>query len=171
MATSTATAYKGEATDPAVNALTTIGIHVAYAIETTKGERPTSKGDYTELFGITSTPDFNVSPNTGEATPLSETTSVRKVELLKDYGDTQEFGLLSNDEYTDAWDKMATEATTAQATGLSCWIAIEHPEKSKVQFIRCTPLETSYGESSANSVWESKGIIVPNGGATKAKWA
>lgn len=164
------TGYKGDKKDPGIEALTTIGVHVSYAIEATKGERPTAKADYTELFGITSTPNLNVSPNTGDATPLSETSSVRKVALLKDYGDTLEFKMLSNDEYTDAWDEAAKAAQTGLADGKNCWFAIEHPKKKKVQFFKATPLEIDFGEMAVNSVWETSGFVTPNGGSTKAAW-
>ena len=51
--------------------LSTAGIHLYYAVEKTKGTRPTLKSDYKDLLGVKSTPDLNPAPDTLETTTLN----------------------------------------------------------------------------------------------------
>ena len=53
--------------------LSTAGIHLYYAVEKTKGTRPTLKSDYKDLLGVKSTPDLNPAPDTLETTTLNDT--------------------------------------------------------------------------------------------------
>ena len=46
--------------------LSTIGVKISYAVETTAGVRPTT--GYNIIHGLYSTPDFNAAPNTADAT-------------------------------------------------------------------------------------------------------
>ena len=50
--------------------LSTAGVYLAYAVEETKGTRPTS--GYTKLTGAKTTPSLNPSPETLETTTLDE---------------------------------------------------------------------------------------------------
>jgi hypothetical protein len=54
------------------NYLSTIGVHLYYAVESTKGTRPTAKSAYTELVGIKSIPSMNPAPDTLDTTTLNE---------------------------------------------------------------------------------------------------
>ena len=51
--------------------LSTAGIHLYYAVETTKGTRPTKKSNYTDLTGVKTTPDLNQAQDTLETTTLN----------------------------------------------------------------------------------------------------
>ena len=50
--------------------LSTAGIHLKYAVEATKGTRPTT--GYTDLPGVKTIPNMNPSPDTLETTDLNE---------------------------------------------------------------------------------------------------
>ena len=69
--------------------LSTAGIKLKYAVETTKGTRPTS--GYTALTGAKSTPSLNPSPDTLETTTLDELEYKTYIDGLKDLGGALEF--------------------------------------------------------------------------------
>ena len=65
-------------------ALSTAGVTVGYAVETTAGTRPTS--GYTAIPDIKSTPELNPEPEAHEATDLEETEYKFYVAGLKAHG-------------------------------------------------------------------------------------
>ena len=69
--------------------LSTAGVQLLYAVEATKGTRPTS--GYTRIKGIKSTPSLNPSPETLETTTLDETEYKTYIDGLKDLGGALEF--------------------------------------------------------------------------------
>ena len=58
--------------------LSTAGIHLYYAVESTKGTRPTAKSVYTDLVGVKSIPSMNPAPETLETTDLNQTDRMEK---------------------------------------------------------------------------------------------
>ena len=66
------------------NEISTAGITVKYAVETTSGTRPTT--GYTSIPNIKNIPEFNPQPSALDVTDLSDTTWKRYIAGLKDPG-------------------------------------------------------------------------------------
>ena len=79
--------------------LSTAGVTLKYAVETTAGTRPIT--GYTKFSGLKSTPSLNPQPEAIDATTLDETEYKVYVEGLKDLGGSLEFGFNMTQELVD----------------------------------------------------------------------
>lgn len=147
-------------------ALSTIGVQIGYAFESTAGTRPTT--GYKRIYDLKSTPDFNVAPNTEDMTTFDDTTSTRYVELLKDYGDTLEFEANLTNELITTWNEICEEATTAAASDLVMWIEVIHPDLDNAFFLSCMPVDLGLPSMEANSGATTTVYVIPQGGS---EWA
>lgn len=144
-------------------ALSTIGVKIGYAFESTAGTRPTA--GYTSIHDLKSTPDFNVAPNTEDMTTFDDTASTRKVELLKDFGDTLEFNANLTNELITTWSTICSEADTAAEDDCVMWLEIIHPDLDKAFFLSCMPVELGLPAMEANTGASTSVFVVPQGGA------
>lgn len=146
----------------AVN-LSTAGIYVAYAVETTAGSRPTT--GYTRLTGAKTTPSFNPSPETLETTTLDETEWKTYIDGLKDIGGALEFTFNLTQELFDQWDALMTAYRTGIASDpkLRTWFEIVIPGLNDALFFPGNPSEMGLPETSVSSVLEITNYITPVG--------
>ena len=86
--------------------LSTAGIQLLYAVETTAGTRPTT--GYTRIYGAKTTPSLNPSPETLETTTLDETEYKTYIDGLKDLGGALEFTFNLTQDLIDSWDALMT---------------------------------------------------------------
>ena len=93
--------------------LSTAGVQLLYAVEETKGTRPTS--GYTRIYGIKSTPSLNPAPETIETTTLDELEYKTYVDGLKDLGGALEFTFNLTEELIEKWDALMTAYEAAKA--------------------------------------------------------
>ena len=143
--------------------LTTAGIKVKYAFESSQGVKPTS--GFTAIPGIKSIPEFGGEPNALDCTPLDETVSHRYVMGLRDPGGV--IGLTVNDYTTfrTAWSTMLTGLATAKGSGLAMWIEYAYPAGSGLDSFYFTADATDilYGGADVDEVLENVAYIVPTG--------
>lgn len=144
-------------------ALSTIGVKIGYAFEATAGTRPAA--GYKAIHDLKSTPDFNVAPNTEDMTTFDDTVSTRKVELLKDFGDTLEFEANLTNELINTWNDICEQATTAAADDKVMWIEIIHPDLENAFFMSCMPVDLGLPAMEANAGATTTVYVVPQGGA------
>ena len=88
--------------------LSTAGIQLLYAVETTAGTRPTTASAYTRIKGVKSTPSLNPAPDTLETTTLDETEYKTYIDGLKDLGGSLEFTFNLTEELIDDWETLIT---------------------------------------------------------------
>lgn len=143
--------------------LSTAGIYVAYAKETTAGVRPTT--GYTRLTGAKSTPSFNPAPETLETTTLDETEWKTYIDGLKDMGGALEFTFNLTQNLIDEWDVLMTTYDTARnsSPALRIWFEIVIPGLTKALFFPGNPSEMGLPETSVSSVLEATNYITPVG--------
>lgn len=146
----------------AVN-LSTAGIYIAYAKETTAGSRPTT--GYTRITGAKSTPSFNPAPETLETTTLDETEYKTYIDGLKDLGGALEFTFNMTQELIDQWSALMTsyEAGINSTPKLRTWFEIVIPGLDKALFFPGNPSEMGLPETSVSSVLEATNYITPVG--------
>lgn len=139
-------------------ALTSIGIKISYATETTKGTRPTA--GYKVLPDLKSIPDFNPQPNTADATTFDNLEYTSYVKLLKDIGGALEFNANLTQDLYDAWSVMIT-ANNNLTDGKQMWYCVDIPNFDKSIFFTGDPSEMGIPSAEANSLLETSVYIVP----------
>lgn len=140
--------------------LSTLGMTVQYAVETTPGTRPTT--GYKKIPEIKSIPSFNPTPNTLDSTTLEETEYMTYVAGLKDLGGALEFGANLTEGLITAWETLMTAYEDAVEAGNAVWFAIVHPKLAKATYFVGTPSPLGINEASVNAILETTLYITPN---------
>ena len=153
--------------DTAIN-LSTAGIHLYYAVESTAGTRPLDKASYTDLVGVKSTPSLNPAPETLETTTLNETEYKTYVDGLKDLGGALEFTFNLTQELTEAWDELMQAYETAKEANKRIWFVIVVPGLTDAFYFPGNPSAMGLPETSVNAVLEITNYITPTGAPVKA---
>ena len=148
--------------------LSTAGIHLYYAVEKTKGTRPTAKADYKDLLGVKSTPDLNPAPDTLETTTLNETEWKTYIDGLKDMGGALEFTFNLTQELVGLWDELMEAYEAAKATGLATWFLIDIPGLTEGFFFPGNPSSMGLPAAEVSSVLEITNRITPTGAPQRA---
>lgn len=142
-------------------ALTTAGVTFGYAVETSKGVRPTT--GYKLVPDILSTPDFNVSPEILDTTKLSETKNKTGTPGLTDYGGAVEFEALHTTELMEVWDELIEAYEAAKAEDKSVWFEIIHPDLPKSECFTGIPSKMGLGAMAVNEVLKTKLYVAITG--------
>lgn len=148
--------------------LSTIGVHLKYAVEATAGTRPTAASAYTDLVGIKSIPSLNPTPDNLETTTLNETEYKTYIPGLKDLGGALPFTFNLSQALKDAWDALVTADTAARAAGKRTWFLIEVPGLTEGLYFPGQPSGMGLPELGVNEVAEVENSITPIGEPT---WA
>ena len=143
--------------------LSTIGVHLYYAVESTAGTRPTAKSAYTELVGVKGIPSLNPTPDNLETTTLNETEYKTYIPGLKDLGGSLEFTFNMSQDLKTTWDALITADTTARAANKATWFYIEVPGLTEGLYFAGQPSPMGMPEMSVNSVLEVANSITATG--------
>ena len=139
--------------------LSTAGVTVQYAMETSAGTRPTT--GYTPLTGITAIPDLNPEPGSLETTTLDETEWRTYIPGLKDPGGALAFSANNTEQFQTDWATMVEEADEGKATNLAMWYAIVVPGLTKAFFFAGTPSPLGLSAVEVDSVLTVDGYVTP----------
>lgn len=145
--------------------LSTAGIQLLYAVETTAGTRPTT--GYTRIYGAKTTPSLNPSPETLETTTLDETEYKTYIDGLKDLGGALEFTFNLTQDLIDSWDALMTAYETAKAANKATWFTIVVPGLSESFYFTGNPSNMGLPETSVSSVLEITNYITPTNAPEK----
>ena len=148
--------------------LSTAGIHLYYAVEKTKGTRPTAKADYEDLLGVKSTPDLNPAPDTLETTTLNETEWKTYIDGLKDMGGALEFTFNLTEELIEIWEELMEAYEAGKATGLSTWFLIDIPGLTEGFYFPGNPSSMGLPGAEVSNVLEITNRITPTGAPQRA---
>lgn len=141
--------------------VSTAGMYLAYAVETTAGTRPTS--GYLTVPEVKSMPSFNVSPNTIDSTTLLETEYTTSVMGLKDIGSSPlEFGANLTDDLDTFWDTLCDAYDTAIADGKAVWFVVAHPKLAKATYWTGQPSRIGINEASVGAMAETTLYVTPS---------
>ena len=142
-------------------ALSTIGIKVSYAVETTAGQRPTA--GYKHIPDLKSIPSINPAPNTADATTFDNLEYTSYVQLLKDIGGALEISANFTQELFEVWDGMVDAYEAGIKDGKETWICFDIPGFEKSAFVTVQPARMGIPEASANALLETTVFITPTG--------
>ena len=142
--------------------LSTIGMSVGYAAESTAGTRPTT--GYTVIPEVKSIPAIGSDVNAIQSTPLSEAfhTYVQGVK-----GGDGAIGLTVNDcpTFRTAWTTLTSAYATAAAAGKAIWFEIQFPQGAGAMqsaYFTGKPCDLGFGGASVDAVLENTATILPS---------
>ena len=148
--------------------LSTAGIHLYYAVESTAGTRPTAKSAYTDLVGVKSIPSMNPAPDTLETTDLNQTEYKTYIDGLKDLGGSLEFTFNLTQELVTMWNTLMEAYEAAKATGKATWFLIDIPGLTNGLYFTGNPSSMGIPEAGVNAVLEITNYITPTGAPVNA---
>lgn len=138
----------------------TLGINVYYAWQSTAGVRPTT--GYTLLSDeITEIPEYDTAPEGLDATPLSETVSVRRIPGLKDNGDDFSLTVNMSQALITSWATIISSAATNIPLGKYLELMIVVPNYTDAYFLSGTPVDLGFAGASVNEVFTGALHITP----------
>ena len=140
-------------------AISTAGVTFGYAVETSKGVRPTT--GYIIIPDVKEIPEMNPEPETLETTPLSETEFKTYIEGLKDLGGALSFLANFTEELEEVWSELVEAYKTAIASGLATWFEVKHPKLEKSVFFTGQPSAMGLPGMGVNAVLETNLYITP----------
>lgn len=140
-------------------AISTAGVTFGYAVETSKGTRPTS--GYEVIPDIKEIPEMNPEPETIETTVLSETEFKTYIEGLKDLGGALSFLANYTTELETVWAELVEAYKTAYASGLSVWFEVKHPKLDKSVYFTGQPSAMGLPAMAVGNVLETNLYITP----------
>lgn len=145
------------------NAVSTAGMLVKYAAETTAGTRPTT--GYTLLPGVKAIPELFNDPNMLDSTPLSAEKNKTYIPGLNDSGGSIAFTVNDHKAFRDAWDACLAAYDTAAQSNLGFWFEIVYQEGSELDsfYFPGQPLPLGFGGADVDSVLENNANIAPQG--------
>lgn len=135
--------------------VTTAGMCLCWATESTAGTRPTS--GFVKIPEIKSVPSFNNQPDTVESTTLEETEYRTYETGLKSLDGSLGFTANLTDDLETAWNTLITAHDTAAAASpaKATWFAIVHPKLAKATFWKGTPAPIGMDEAGVAAMAET----------------
>ncbi len=140
-------------------AISTAGVTFGYAVETTKGTRPTT--GYSVIPDIKEIPEMNPEPETLETTVLSETEFKTYIEGLKDLGGALSFLANYTTELEGVWADLVAAYKEASEEDKSVWFEVKHPKLDKSVFFTGQPSAMGLPAMAVGNVLETNLYITP----------
>lgn len=140
-------------------AISTAGVTFGYAVESSKGVRPTT--GYTLIPDVKEIPEMNPEPETLETTDLSQTEFKTYIEGLKDLGGALSFLANYTSELEEVWAELVEAYKTAIEEEKATWFEIKHPKLDKSVFFTGQPSAMGLPAMSVGSVLETNLFITP----------
>lgn len=141
--------------------LSTAGILVKWAVETTAGTKPST--GFVELVGVKSISEYNPEPNMLDKTPLKETKAHSYIPGLWDAGGAQQLTVNDYDDFRTSYGGLYTAYETAAAAGKALWIEYEIPNMSGDNgfFFTAIPSPLGFGGAEVDAVLENVVYLTP----------
>jgi len=141
------------------NELSTAGIQIGYAVETTAGTRPST---FTAIPNVKTIGDMNPEPSTYEVTDLSDTEWKRYIGALKDIGGSVSLTVNITQAFITAWEGIVTAATTGIASNKACWFQVTVPNVTEKFYFAGMPASLGLPQIETDAVFEGDVYITPN---------
>ena len=143
-----------------MNEISTIGLTLKWAVETTAGTRPTT--GYTKLNGLKSLPATGDAPNNLQVTDLDDSFH-RYIPGVQDSGGAKSFTFNDTADNRTGWNAMVTAYQTAIASGKALWIEETFTGTGMDSFYYAgIPSEWTVNDRGVDEVVEATGYITVN---------
>lgn len=141
--------------------LSTAGMKVAYAIESTAGTKPST---FTNIPKPKSIPDFNPEASALQTTSLNETEFHTYIKGLKDVGGALQINFNMSQDFITLWNTtIVAAAETAKAAGKALWFEFYHPSLTQGFFFTAEASELGFPSADVDAVFEGSVSITPTG--------
>ena len=140
--------------------LSTAGVTVQYAAETTAGRKPTT--GYTKIPGIKAIPDLNPEPSGLDTTTLEAEEWKTYIQGLKDPGGAIQFTANNTEEFQTAWATLVEAYNTAIAADKEVWFAVIIPGLTKSFYFSGKPSDLGLSAIEVDAVLEIQPYITPH---------
>lgn len=140
--------------------LSTAGVTVQYAAETTAGTKPTT--GYTKIPGIKAIPDLNPEPSGLDTTTLEAEEWKTYIQGLKDPGGAIQFTANNTEEFQTAWTTLVEAYKTAIAADKEIWFAVIIPGLTKSFYFSGKPSDLGLSAIEVDAVLEIQPYITPH---------
>lgn len=140
--------------------LSTAGIRVGYAIETTANTKPSA---FTNLANPKSIPDMNPEPNALDITSLNDTEWKRYMQGLKDIGGAVGITFGMSQEFFDVWETFCDNAETAKESGKRAWMVFYVPGLDQSFFMTVDPSRIGMPAAEVDAVLDVTVNVLPTG--------
>lgn len=114
-----------------------IGTIISYAIETTKGVRPTT--GYIILPGLQDVPLDEGSINSEDDTSFEDKEGTSSIILLPEGSSAIEISANASDELRKTWTKMYSDYIAATKEGRKAWWCVDVPEFNEAEYMTFQP--------------------------------
>lgn len=143
--------------------INTAGTRLWYAVEATKGTRPTAAADYTEVPEVTEIPSFDDDTPTLDATPLSAKNRIY-IDDIPDTGGIVEFTANFSQIQLTFWNTTVKQAyDTAEAAEKGMWFCVTIPGFTDAFYMQGKPIPIRLPGATVGSVFQCTLKIVPTG--------
>ena len=146
--------------------ISTAGIIVAYAFETTANTRPTT--GWTHIPGIKSIPSLNEQPNMIDTTTLDELTTRVGVPGLKGLPTGTNFTASWTDALIKQWADVMSKYETAKSSGKQMWITVVVPGITDAFYFSAIPSALDLPAAGVEAAAEIDIYITPTSERTMA---
>lgn len=146
--------------------ISTAGIIVAYAFETTANTRPTA--GWTHIPGIKSIPSLNEQPNMIDTTTLDELTTRVGVPGLKGLPTGTNFTASWTDALIKQWADVMSKYETAKSSGKQMWITVVVPGITDAFYFSAIPSALDLPAAGVEAAAEIDIYITPTSERTMA---
>lgn len=140
--------------------LSTAGIRVGYAFESTSGVKPST---FTNLPNPKSIPDMNPEPNALDITSLNDTEWKRYMEGLKDMGGSLGLTFGMSQAFFDLWETICDTDDANKATAKRTWLVFYVPGLTKSFFLPVDPARIGMPAAEVDSVLDVTVNVLPIG--------
>lgn len=146
--------------------ISTAGIIVAYAFETTANTRPTT--GWTHIPGIKSIPSLNEQPNMIDTTTLDELTTRVGIPGLKGLPTGTNFTASWTDALIKQWADIMSKYETAKSGGKQMWITVVVPGITDAFYFSAIPSALDLPAAGVEAAAEIDIYITPTSERTMA---
>ena len=144
--------------------ISTAGIKLYYGVEATAGTRPTAAADYTEIPEIVSIPALNETPNTLDATPLSQTINHVYIDALNDPGGAISLTANFSQTILTLWnDTICGAYETGIASNKNMWFCAVIPGFTQAFYMQGKPTPIGLPSAEVDSVLRCTLPVIPTG--------
>lgn len=141
------------------NELSTAGIQIGYAVETTAGTRPST---FTNIPNVKTIGDMNPEPSTYEVTDLQDLVWKRYIGALKDPGGAIALTVNITQAFITMWETIVSAAETGLASNKACWFQVTVPTVTEKFYFAGMPSALGLPQIETDSVFEGDVYITPN---------
>lgn len=135
-----------------VAGLSTLGVKVAYAVETTAGTKPTT--GWLQLERATSIGGISLETEQIDVTAIEDTFK-KYAAGQQDTGGSLEVGFNVTPEVIAQIEKLFTASNTAKNASKATWLQVSHDDMNRAFFVKIEcPRAIPMPETSANAAWQ-----------------